>query len=109
MFSQQRLKWKFDNYWVRALAMTERAEEAVREAERLLKNRYGNRLLIIFAHAASGDAQATLAAMDQLAPREFFVGDCNRDPDLGPILRGEGFRAFREKYPEPLEDQRWAP
>ncbi|MCI0737712.1 MAG: hypothetical protein L0Y72_01615 [Gemmataceae bacterium] len=109
VFSQQRLKWKFDNYWVRALAMTERTEEAVRAAERVLKNRSGNRLLFVFAHAASGDAQATLTAMDQLAPRDPFVADCYRDPDLGPILRGETFRAFREKYPEPPEDQRWAP
>jgi hypothetical protein len=29
------------------------------------------------------------------------VEDCYRDPDLGPILRSEPFRRFRERFPEP--------
>ena len=31
----------------------------------------------------------------------FLVVEYYRDADLGPLLRGEPFAAFRAKYPEP--------
>ncbi len=107
VFAQPSHRWKAENYRVRALVKLKRPDEAVREAEAVLKSRPGDRLLLVLAHAARGDVQQAVAALGQVTPRSYLIGSCYRDPDLGPILRGEAFRAFRERFPEPKGNERF--
>ena len=41
-----------------------------------------------------------MLVMSQHAHQQFFLEDCYRDEDLGPILRGEAFREVRQRFPE---------
>jgi len=86
---------------VRCLIKLKRIEEAVKEAERIVADKVGgDRLLLVLAHAASGDVKKTIAAVDRFATDTYLPQDCYRDPDLGPILRSPGFQAFRKRFPE---------
>jgi tetratricopeptide (TPR) repeat protein len=110
VFAQPRFRWKFEDYLVRCLVKLKRTGEAVREAEALVKKKQGNRVLLVYAHASRGDVKQAIAAMGDLLPRQqFLLEECYRDADLGPILRGEPFRAFRERFPEPKEKGGGAP
>ena len=46
-----------------------------------------------------------MAALSEPPPAAYFLRTCYQDPDLGPLLRGEAFREFREKYPEPKDEE----
>jgi hypothetical protein len=109
VFAQPRYRWKFEDYLVRCLVKLKRTGEAVREAEALAKNKQGNRVLLVYAHASGGDVQKTIAVTAKLLPRPFLLEACYQDDDLGPILRSEPFRAFRERFPEPKEKGGGAP
>lgn len=97
-----RYRWKTNSYRVRSLIKLKRFEEAVREAEALEKKQ-GDPLLLVLAHAAAGDVKRAVAAAEKARPETFLADDFYRDPELGPILRGEPFRPFRERFPEPKE------
>jgi tetratricopeptide (TPR) repeat protein len=99
--TQQRWRWKHDSYLVRSLVKLQRGEEAVREAQAITKNRQGDRTLLVLAHAARGDAKQAAAVLEQGRTYRYLVGNCYRDADLGPILRGPGFEEFRRRFPEP--------
>jgi hypothetical protein len=94
-----RLGMKFDSHLVRALVKLKRTDEAVRAAE-ALANRPNRRLLQLLAYAAAGNVERALAVVDPQAT-PFLLRSYYADPDLGPLLRGEPLRAFRERYPEP--------
>jgi hypothetical protein len=99
------LAWKLDSYRVRSLVKLKRTAEAVREAEVLVKqNRPNGALLLVLAHAAAGDVQQAIAAVEhQPSPERFLLSSCYKDADLGPLLRSEPMRPFRERYPEPKQ------
>jgi len=101
VFALPRHKWKSDNYLVRCLAKLKRSDEAIKEAEAIAKRPMGNGVLLVLAYASGGNVEQTIAVVSKLGSRPFLVEDCYRDEDLGPILRGEAFRAFRERFPEP--------
>jgi predicted Zn-dependent protease len=104
VFTQPRFRWKADEYRVRCLVKQKQGREAVRAAEEIVKKRHSDRLLLVLAHAATADVPQTIAAMGQLGNESYFVRRCYQDADLGPLLRSEGFQAFRARYPEPKED-----
>jgi tetratricopeptide (TPR) repeat protein len=95
--------WKIDDRLVRSLVKLKRASDAVREAETVTRKQNGNPLLLVLAHAASGDVKQTMALLEKRQRYSYFLRSCYQDPDLGPILRSEPFRALREKFPEPKD------
>src|SRR5262249_36040454 len=97
--------WKYQDYRVRALVKLKRADEALREAEAVCKKKTGSRVLLALAHAARGDVQGTIAAVSGDGRFSFLVETCYRDEDLGPMLRADAFRAFRDRFPEPREGE----
>jgi hypothetical protein len=104
LFGLPRFSWRREDYRVRALVRLKRADEAVREVEARYRPRRGQALLVVLAHAARGGAGEALTAAAKLPGGELHVPLLYGDPDLGPLLRGEAFRAFRAKYPPPKED-----
>lgn len=105
VFARQRNQWKADNYRVRCLVKLNRTKEAIEAAEAVVKKKYGNRLLLILAYAASGNVKKTIAVLEAEKIPAYLLDSCYRDEDLGPILRGESFKEFREKYPEKKEKE----
>lgn len=103
LFAGVRHRWKCESYLVRCLVKLKRSEEAVREAETIVNKKHGNRVLLVLAHAATGDVKRTIAVLDKVRPQPYFLEDCYRDLDLGPILRSEPFATFRDRFPEPKE------
>ena len=104
VFKRLRFRWKADNYLVRALVKLKKTDEALREVERLLKNKRGNQLLLVYASAAHGGPKAALAAIDKHRPARFAIDSYYQDPDLGPLLRGKAFQTFRDRFPEPKQN-----
>lgn len=98
--------WKRDEYLVRCLVKLGKAEQAVREAEALAKLDRGNRVLLVLAHAARGGAPGAIAAVEKSRRGQVSLLACYQDDDLGPLLRSEPFRAFRQKFPQPKADGR---
>jgi hypothetical protein len=98
-----RFRWKSDALRVRCLVRLKRYKEAVAEAEAQWKARRGDPLLLVLAHAAGGDVAGAVAAAERLRPGQVSPETWSADEDLGPILRGEAFRPFREKFPERKE------
>ena len=94
-----RHRWRMENYLVRSLVHLKRTKEAVQEAEQVAQS-LGNRLLLVLAHAAAGDVKQTIAVVEADRSERYLAEDAYRDPDLGPILRSEPFRAFRDRFPE---------
>jgi hypothetical protein len=103
-FSRPRLRWKSNSYLVRGLVKTGRAAEAVRAAEAAGRRSYGDRLLLVLAHASTGDVKQTIAAMEKMDCESYFVLSCYRDEDLGPLLRSAPFEPFRVRFPEPKDE-----
>lgn len=92
---------------VRALVHLKKHDEAVREAEAAVKVRYADRLLLVLARAAQGDVAKTIEAaerMDNGGRFRFY-----RDPDLGPLLAQDAFRPFRDRFPQPADDEPFDP
>jgi predicted Zn-dependent protease len=96
----QRMSWKLGEYRVRALVRLNRAQEALKEAEGLVEGR-ADPLLLILAQAATGDVMKTIAALEKYRSDKELPADCYADEDLGPILRSDAFKAFRDRFPEP--------
>ena len=86
---------------VRALVHLKKFEEAQQAAEASTKKRYSDRILPVLVAASTGDANKTLAAIEKARPTRFNLQRFYQDPDLGPMLRAEGFRTVRDRYPEP--------
>jgi hypothetical protein len=103
-FDQARQRWKRNSYLIRSLVKLQRLPEAVQEADRIADKRNGDLCLVVLAHAAGGDAQSAIAAMQRLGPPSWLVGSCYRDDDLAPLLKSDRFTAFRQAYPEPEEE-----
>ncbi len=93
--------WKADRYLVHSLAKLKRFQEAIKHAEAHERSRRGDDMLLIFAHAAAGDVKQVIAQMERSRRDSYFVEDCYRDAELGPILRSDAFAPFRAKHPEP--------
>jgi hypothetical protein len=86
---------------VRSLARLKRYDEALKEAEPGAREQFGNHLLVAVVHALAGDVAKTGAALEESVRRYGDTYSIYGDPDLGPALRSEPFRALRERYPEP--------
>ena len=88
---------------MRGLVKLKRHAEAVRAAEALAKTNRGNRLLVLLAYAAAGDAAGAMAVMERVPRQPYLVYSVYADPDLGPLLRGEPMRpsasAIRSRHP----------
>ncbi len=94
-------RWKLERWLVRSCVYTKKFADAVTEAEIITKESAGAKNLLVLALASTGDVQRTLAYVEKNASSRYFVEDLYRDEDLGPMLRSDAFRAFRERYPEP--------
>lgn len=103
LFSQSRFRWQAHDVRVRALIGKRQFAAALREAQAFAKKQRAPSLTLILAHAAQGDVKQTIAAMEAHRVQPYFIAECYRDADLGPLLRGAGFAAFRERFPEPKE------
>jgi predicted Zn-dependent protease len=104
VFAEPRHRWKYEAFLVRALVKMKRFDDAVKQAETFAKRKYGNQLLLVLAHAARGDVKQTIAVIEgHKHSNAYLVSDCYRHEDLGPILRSEAFRDFRDRFPEPKE------
>jgi predicted Zn-dependent protease len=96
---------KFDTLQVRSLIGLKRHDDAVREAKTLVeRRRFRARILLILAHASAGQVKEAIGVADQRPRDRYLVSDCYRDPDVGPLLRAEPMRAFRDRFPEPPPD-----
>jgi hypothetical protein len=104
LFARTEFRWRRDDYLVRSLVKLKRTADAIREAERVAKPRYGSVVLLTFAHAAAGDVKQAMEAVERRRAQPWLVRSCYQDTDLGPLLRSEPFKAFRAKYPEPIDD-----
>jgi tetratricopeptide (TPR) repeat protein len=107
VFTQPRFRWKRDDYRVRCLVKLGKTREAVQEAEALMRKRRMEGPLLVLAHAVHGGAPGAITAMAKVRGGRFASAEYYGDEDLGPLLRSEPFRAFREKFPEPkVEDEK---
>jgi predicted Zn-dependent protease len=104
VFGRALYRWKADDYRVRGLVKLNRSAEAVKEAESQLKSKRGSQLLVVLAQSAIGGAKAAIETMAKMKAKPGLISLCYQDPDLGPMLKSEPFRAFRDKYPEPKEE-----
>jgi predicted Zn-dependent protease len=94
--------WRLRDRLVRSLVRLKRFDEALKEAQ--ARGPGGrNMVLEVLVRAAAGDMAKTAEALQAGGDRPYLVASCYRDPDLGPLLRGDRFRAVRERYPEPKE------
>jgi hypothetical protein len=101
-----RFSAKFDRHLVHSLVKLKRHDEAVREAEKLIKqNRLHGRLLLILTYASAGQVKEAMRVAAEPPLDRYLLSDCYHDVDLGPLLRGDALRAFRERFPEPPADE----
>ncbi len=103
VLDEPRFRWKADAYRVRCLVKLKRPAEAVGEAKALANEGSRNPLLLALAYAAAGDVNETIAVLERPKASPAVIRNCYQDEDLGPILRGEPFRAFRQRFPEPTK------
>jgi hypothetical protein len=89
--------YQLREHLIRSLIRLKRFDEAVVEAE---KPKVGGFHRLI-AHACAGNVARVETDVEQLTKEGFSPASFYADPDLGPALRGDKFRALREKYPEP--------
>ena len=98
-------------YWdrlVRSLVRTRRFQEAVLEAETQAGREEGVTSLVALAYAAAGNAGRATAALDRHVARDgkgAAVEALYNDVDLGPLLRSDLLRAWRERNPPPPSTQ----
>jgi tetratricopeptide (TPR) repeat protein len=94
-------RWRAHDCLVRSLVKLQKNDEAVKWAKDLVDKKRGSPVLLILAHAATGNVART---MDAVAEHErenrYLVQDCYRDADLGPVLKSGPFQDFRARYPE---------
>jgi hypothetical protein len=60
---------------------------------------------LILAHAANGDVGQAITAAEKAKSQGVTPAAWYNDQDLGPILRDDAFRVFRERFPEPKEQE----
>ncbi len=111
VFDRPNYQWRTGSRLIRCCVKLKRYQEAVREAEKRTKqNPYADRFELVFALASAGDVPRAMATIEKASYRIYLLRKCYEDEELGPILRSEAFRAFREKYPQPkkkdIEDWR---
>ncbi len=90
---------------VRALIHLKKIDEANKVALEAGKKRYSDRLLPVLVAAATGNVDKTIAAIEKSRPTRFNLQHYYQDQDLGPMLRADGFRAVRERFPEPPQNE----
>lgn len=100
-WDQQRFRFKANDYRIRCLVKLGRTDEAVKETETLWTKRYIQPDLVVLAHAAHGGLEGAIGAAERVATGRYRLEGCYAHPDLGPILRSEAYRPFRERFPEP--------
>jgi tetratricopeptide (TPR) repeat protein len=100
VFAQPGQRWKFQDHLVRGLVRLRRYGEALKEAEAAQKQGE-NLVLLALGHAAVGDVARTTQLLDGVRHQPFWIASFYRDPDLGPLLRSDRFKALRQKHPEP--------
>jgi hypothetical protein len=101
VFDLPRHAWKAADHRVRALVKLNRTAEAIQAAEATIKAEKGNQVLLVLAHAAGGDVHQAIALAEKFPPRSYWLESCYQDADLGPILRSDRFKEFRDRFPEP--------
>ena len=94
-------RWKAQSYVVRSFIRLQKPKEALQQAEAFNRNKNGPLLLLAAALAATGDVPRVVRFIESSPEQRYLIGDCYRDEDLGPILRGPAFASFRERFPEP--------
>jgi tetratricopeptide (TPR) repeat protein len=104
-FALPRHRSKYDSLLIKALLKLNRTQDAIQQAEIIARRPGGNRVWLVLAHASGGDVNNTIEAVTQLGPGLSLLWDCYHDENLGPILRGQGFREFRAKFPAPFYRQ----
>jgi tetratricopeptide (TPR) repeat protein len=94
-------------YWdllIRSLVRTKQFQEAIGEAEAQAGREEGVMSLVALAYAAAGNAGRAMSALDRHLARDTdgsLAQALYRDEDLGPLLRSDLLRAWREKHPPP--------
>jgi hypothetical protein len=99
VFTLPQWRWKANAYRIRCLVRLKRPAEAIRAAE-AMKLKRTDSLILLLAYAAAGDVRRSIAVVESTRDSA-LLDSCYSDADLGPILRSEAFRTFREKLPEP--------
>src|SRR5262249_36900388 len=102
-FSKRSNRYPADERRIRSLIKLGRTDEAVEAAKQQQRGVSGEQLLAL-VHAARGDVSATIAALGE-RPSRYVISSCYTDADLGPLLRGETFKPFRDRFPEPKESK----
>jgi hypothetical protein len=98
-----RSSWQYSGWLVRTLVKLNRPQEALKEAEAPGRPSRDQPLLLILAQAALGDVTKTIAVLEKHRSDEDLLADCYADEDLGPILRSDSFKPFRDRFPDPDE------
>jgi tetratricopeptide (TPR) repeat protein len=100
-FAQPRWRWKADDYRIRSLVRLKRTEDALKQVRATRTKSTANQTPLILAYAAAGQVKDAIAVVEKHPDQLYLLRGYYDDPDLGPILTSEPFRAFREKFPEP--------
>lgn len=95
--------WPYEDWHVRCLIKLNRMPEALKAAEENATKPHDDIILLVLAHAASGDVQKTIADVEKQRNNSFLVQRCYDDEDLGPLLRSAPFQPFRDRFPEPKQ------
>jgi len=103
-FELSRFRWRAEEYRIRCLVRLKREKDALREVEAMAKRNREHTMMAILAKAASGDVNAVMAEVEKESPQPETLRSYYEDDDLGPILKSDAFRTFREKYPVPAKD-----
>jgi predicted Zn-dependent protease len=88
---------------IRCLVKAGKLAEARRELDWLRSRRCCAATSEMLVHASAGDVKDCLQVMATHWGSHDLPRSGYDDPDLGPLLRGPAFAAFRKRYPEPLE------
>jgi tetratricopeptide (TPR) repeat protein len=97
---EQFLYWR-DEYLLRSLIRMKRAAEAEQEARDITQRAEANWETLVLAHALLGDVEKALHYANMIEEDSQGAANLYEDKDLAPILRGDVFTKFREKYPPP--------
>ena len=97
-FERPDLRWR-QGYRVRSLVKLGRFDEALDAAE-AMPQEHRLPLLKVLVFAAKGDVDRTIEVVQMHARGEFDIQNCYWHEDVGPLLRGDRFARFRERFPE---------
>ena len=86
-------------YKVRSLVKLGRYAEALKAAEAIESDGQVPYLKML-VHASKGDVDRVMELAGASLRNDYDIEDCYRNEDLGPLLRGERFARFRERFPE---------